>query len=140
MDRQAIIDNLLDHYERPRHYGALADASIVVPGGIPDCGDRVTFYVKTDAAGEHIEQLRFEGQGCTISMAAASILSELFEGSSLERVARFTDSELLDLLGREVVQSRPRCATLAFGTLKTAVHLLERGKQEQGKHRDESVG
>jgi nitrogen fixation protein NifU and related proteins len=123
MDRQAIIDHLLDHYEQPRNYGALADADMVMPGGIPDCGDRVTMYVKVDAAGENIEQLRFEGQGCTISMAAASLLSELLEGEPITHAASFDEHALIDLLGREVVQSRPRCATLALGTLKAALHL-----------------
>lgn len=125
MDRQAIIDNLLEHYEQPRNYGALADADIVLPGGIPDCGDRVTIYLKVAAAGKQISGLRFEGQGCTISLAAASMLTELLQGASLAQAASFDEQALIDLLGREVVQSRPRCATLALGTLKAAVRAYQ---------------
>lgn len=125
MDRQAIIDNLLEHYEQPRNYGALADADIVLPGGIPDCGDRVTIYLKVAAGGEQIGGLRFEGQGCTISLAAASMLTDLLQGASLSQAANFDEQALIDLLGREVVQSRPRCATLALGTLKAAVRAYQ---------------
>ena len=125
MDRQAIIDNLLEHYEQPRNYGALADADIVLPGGIPDCGDRVTIYLKVAVGSEQIGELRFEGQGCTISMASASMLTELLQGASLAQAASFDEQALIDLLGREVVQSRPRCATLALGTLKAAIRAYQ---------------
>jgi nitrogen fixation protein NifU and related proteins len=121
MDRKAIIDTLLEHYEQPHNYGPLEDADVVLPGGIPDCGDKVTIYLKVAPGGERIAGLRFEGQGCTISMAAASMLTEQMQGASLAEAASFDENALIDLLGREVVQSRPRCATLALGTLKAAV-------------------
>ena len=70
MDRQQLIDRLLDHYERPRHYGPLEQADVTLAGGIPDCSDTVTIYLRADAAGERVAELSFEGQGCTISMAA----------------------------------------------------------------------
>lgn len=121
MDRQKIIEHLLDHYDTPRHYGALADADIVMPGGHPDCGDQVTIYLKVDATGQQIEKLSFEGTGCSISQAAASMLAEMMQGAPLARVEQFDFAEMIDILGREVVSSRPRCATLALGTLKAAV-------------------
>jgi nitrogen fixation NifU-like protein len=120
MDRQAIIDRLLDHYERPRHHGPLAGADVVVPGGIPDCGDTVTIYLKVDPADERIVGLSFEGKGCTISQAAASLLAEQLQGAPLAAIGALDDEGVLDLLGREVVRARPRCATLALNTLKAA--------------------
>jgi nitrogen fixation protein NifU and related proteins len=121
MDRQEIIDRLLDHYERPRHHGPLSDADVTMPGGIPDCGDVVTIYLKVDAAGEQVAALSFEGQGCTISQAAASLLSDELRGASLEAVMGMDDAAVIDLLGREVARSRPRCATLALHTIQAAI-------------------
>ena len=85
MDRQAQIDFILDHYENPRHYGPLADATVVQKGGNPGCGDIVTFYLKVDGD-DRIEAISFEGEGCTISQAASSIVTEMFTGKTLAEV------------------------------------------------------
>ena len=132
MDRLAIIERLLDHYERPRHHGPLAGADVSMPGGIPDCGDTVTIYLKVDAAGERVEALSFEGQGCTISQAAASLLAEELRGRSLDAVLAMDDADVIDLLGREVARARPRCATLALHTIQTAV-IAYRGRHNRDR-------
>lgn len=129
MDRQAIIDRLLEHYERPRHHGPLEGADVVMPGGIPDCGDVVTIYLKVDAAAGRVADLRFEGRGCTISQAAASLLAEELQGAPLGAIDALDDAQVLDLLGREVVRARPRCATLALNTIKAALAHYRRGQQ-----------
>jgi nitrogen fixation NifU-like protein len=121
MDRQQIIDRLFDHYERPRHYGPLDRADMVHSGGISDCGDILTLYLKFDPAGERLDGLSFDGRGCTISQAAASLLCEQLQGAPLSAVDALDDQAVLDLLGREVVRARPRCATLALNTLKSAL-------------------
>ncbi len=121
MDRQEIIERLFDHYERPRHSGPLGDADMVQSGGIPDCGDTVTLYLKFDTAGTGLAGLSFEGRGCTISQAAASLLCEQLQGAPLTTVDALDDQAIFDLLGREVVRARPRCATLALNTLKSAL-------------------
>jgi nitrogen fixation protein NifU and related proteins len=123
MDRQQLIDRLLDHYERPRHYGPLEQADVTLAGGIPDCSDTVTIYLRADAAGERVAELSFEGQGCTISMAAASLLSEELRGKPLDELLAMSDRDVIDLLGAEVARSRPRCATLALHTVQRAAHL-----------------
>jgi len=121
VDRQEVIENLLDHYEHPRNHGSLEGANVVMPGGNPNCGDTVTIYLKVNDAGDAIEQVTFEGSGCTISQAAASILTELVPGKPLAEIDTLDFNAMIDLLGREVVSTRPRCATLALGTLKAAV-------------------
>ncbi|MCG8348626.1 MAG: iron-sulfur cluster assembly scaffold protein [Chloroflexales bacterium] len=128
MDRQEAIDFLLEHYENPRNLGLLANADVVMPGGHPDCGDRVTLYLKIDSAGQRIERLTFEGQGCTLSQAAASILTELVAGMPLAQAAVLDGNDMIDRLGRDVVQSRPRCATLALDTLKAAIAQYQKAK------------
>ncbi len=121
MDRQEAIDYLLEHYEQPRHHGALAEPDVTMPGGNPGCGDVITMYLSVDPQTQTVKEATFEGEGCTISQAAASILLEQMQGQPLEYVEALDFSWMIDELGREVVQSRPRCATLALGTLKAAI-------------------
>ncbi len=125
-DRQAFIDNLLDHYENPRHRGKLDDATVTMKGGNPGCGDIIEAYLKIDD-GERITDVSFEGQGCTISQAAASILSEQIIGKTLDEVKNMDHTQFIEDLGREVVINRLKCATLALNTVKAA----ERKYREQ---------
>ncbi len=117
MDRQESIEFILDHYNHPRNKGPLEAPDIMVNGGNPGCGDVVTIYVQVDDQ-DRIQSVSFEGQGCTISMAAASVMTELVQGKTLEQVREMEYDALIELLGREVVESRLRCATLAIDTLQ----------------------
>ncbi len=118
-DRQEFVDYILDHYQNPRHHGALAEADVIMKGGNPGCGDVVTMYVKVDAD-TRITEVAFEGEGCTISQAAASILTEKVLGKTLAEITEMSAEVLIEDMGREVVASRLRCATLALNTLKAA--------------------
>ena len=117
MERQEYIEFILDHFNNPRNKGALDDPDMLVNGGNPGCGDVVTLFVKLDEQ-DRITDIKFDGHGCTISMAAASLLTEVVQGKTLAEVQQMDYSELIDTLGREVVQSRLRCATLAMDTLQ----------------------
>lgn len=136
MDRQEAIEILLDHFENPRHRHKMDDADVTMPGGNPGCGDVVMVYLKPDEDGKAVADVSWEGEGCTISQAAASILMELVhdEGWSLQQILDTDYTDMMDLLGREVVQTRTRCATLALGTLKAAVrrHMREQRLAEAG--------
>ena len=126
MDRETRIAWLVDHAQRPRFKGALPDADARVPGGNPGCGDIITMYVRAKPGEDRIEAVSFEGVGCTLSQAAASILAERFnrEPPTFGEILEFTYEEMLDLLGRDIAVSRPQCATLALGTLKGAVKTI----------------
>ena len=129
MDRQTRIELLVDHFKRPRHRGAMADADVRMPGGNPGCGDVVAMYVKAEEGeGEsRIARVSFEGEGCTISQAAASILADRMNRKrpSFQEVLDMSYEDMIGLLGEDVVGSRPRCATLALGTLKAAVKRID---------------
>lgn len=129
VDRQTVIENLLDLYENPEHRGALDGADISVNGGNPGCGDVITMHIKVDADGK-VEQIMFEGEGCTISQAAAEMVASRMEGASLRDIEEIQQDVIIEELGREVVMSRPRCATLALGTLKQAVHEYRNAHRE----------
>ncbi len=121
MDRQTAIEALLDLYENPEHRGEMPDADVSVVGGNPGCGDIITVHLKVSPEGK-VEKIAFEGEGCTISQAAAELVAERMEGTTLDQIEALQQELIIDELGREVVMSRPRCATLALGTLKQAVH------------------
>lgn len=127
MDRQTRIEYLVDHFKRPRHKGVMADADVRMPGGNPGCGDVVAMYVKAEPSSDRIERVTFEGEGCTISQAAASILAERVNRKHLgfEDIMAMSYEDMIGILGEDIVGSRPRCATLALGTLKAAVKRIE---------------
>ncbi len=121
MDRQDYIDVILDHYENPRNHGALDNASVVIDGGNPSCGDVVTLYVMVDPETERITGIQFEGDGCTISQAGASLITEEMTGKTLSEIEQLGYDVIIDMMGRDVVATRLRCATLGLSTLKAAV-------------------
>ncbi len=123
-DRQAYIENLLDYYQNPRNKGRIEDADATMSGGNPGCGDVVTMYLKV--ADGKTEEIRFEGQGCTISQAGASMVAEKYEGQPLEAIEGADLDDMIDEMGREVVISRIRCASVGIGTLKAAVQQLRK--------------
>jgi nitrogen fixation NifU-like protein len=127
MDRDTLIAKLVDHYKNPRHKGPLEGAEISIPGGNPGCGDLITVHLKSAADEDRIAEVTFEGSGCTISQAAASILLRKVnrEHPAFQNILDFSYEEMLDLLGRDVVGFRERCATLALGTLKGAIKALQ---------------
>jgi nitrogen fixation NifU-like protein len=131
LDRQLQIQFLLDHYQRPRHRGALENADVEMPGGNPGCGDVVTVYLKAAGDHEHIEDVSYEGEGCTISMAAASMLLEevVDDDLTMDQVLEMDYNEMIEKLGRQIVASRPRCATLGLGTLKAAIRKYQKDKR-----------
>ncbi len=142
MDRQTRIALLVDHFKRPRHKGALEDADVRMPGGNPGCGDLVTVFLRSAADSERIEEMSFEGEGCTISQAAASILADRVNRKKLtfEQVEDLSYEQMIELLGEDIVGSRPRCATLALGTLKAAVRRLRMDRRLRASGRtDEEI-
>lgn len=120
MERQDYIDLIMDHYESPRQRGVVENATVVVSGGNPDCGDVITLYVTVDPASQQITDIHFVGDGCTISQAGASIISEQLTGKTISDIEGMSYDMVVDLMGRDVVATRLRCATLGLSTLKTA--------------------
>jgi nitrogen fixation protein NifU and related proteins len=121
MDRQEAIEFLMDHYENPHNYGPLENADVSLSGGNPGCADIITMHARFDKSGK-LEAITWEGEGCTISSAAASYVTEITQGMTAEEIEKLSFEDLMEQLGRELVMTRPTCATLALGTLKKGVH------------------
>jgi nitrogen fixation NifU-like protein len=139
---------ILDHNKRPRNFGRLEGATHSAVGHNPLCGDRLTVYLDSD--GETVRDVRFEGSGCAISTASASLMTEVVKKRSLAEVDRLFQAfhELLTgdpsvraaedpAIGKLAVFSgvrefpvRVKCATLAWHTLKAALAGAEIARTE----------
>ena len=128
MDRQAYIEYILDHFQQPRNKHRLEAADVQLGGGNPGCGDLITVYLKV-GDGDRVEEVSFEGEGCTISQAGGSIITELIEGLTLDEVKELGTATMIEEMGEDIVKSRVRCATLALGTAQAAVDLYRRDRE-----------
>jgi nitrogen fixation NifU-like protein len=129
-------DVILDHNKRPRNFGVLAPPAHHARGHNPLCGDQLTVYVELD--GDVVKDVRFEGKGCAISVASASLMSEAVKGRRRADVAHLfeqvhallTDQDapappelgkLAALSGVREFPARVKCASLCWHTLNAAL-------------------
>ena len=132
---------VLDHSRRPRNFRRIANADAMAEGHNPLCGDKITVYVRLDD--DSIEEIAFEGVGCAISQASASIMTEQVEQRTTAEArdcidevmnqfdrdlenAPVAESDMAALAGVRAYPSRVKCATLAWKTLRAALE----GKQQ----------
>lgn len=106
-------EQILDHYKRPRNYGDLSDPTFTHTGENPVCGDEITMDIQLDENDEVIEAVAFRGEGCAISQAAASLLTEELPGMSIEELEELDRDDIVSLLGVDVSPMRIKCAVLA---------------------------
>ena len=126
---------ILDHNRSPRNFGEIDNADRVINGVNPLCGDKMTLYLKLN--GERIEDARFEGTGCAISIASSSLMTERVIGTTVaETLSLFKNvhemltgtqepddkmEKLAALAGVREFPSRVKCASLAWHALNTAL-------------------
>jgi len=129
---------ILDHNRRPRNFGTLTGATRIADGHNPLCGDRLRLYLKLD--GDRIENISFEGSGCAISKASASLMTDAVKGRSTgeamalfdrfhhvvttpidEAIDEASVGKLAALAGVREFPARVKCASLAWHTLKAAL-------------------
>jgi nitrogen fixation protein NifU and related proteins len=136
---------ILDHNRRPRNFHTMADASHRAEGYNPLCGDRLTLYLKLD--GDVIKDVAFEGSGCAISKASASLMTDAIKGRTVpdartlfERFHRMVTTppeERVEDLGKLSVLAgvrefpvRVKCASLAWHTFKAALDREQKATTE----------
>ncbi len=124
MSSDMYQDHILEHYENPYNRMTLEHPTLELRDLNPLCGDEVCVQACLDDHG-HLAQVGFDGKGCIISLAAASILMEAVEGKTLADVKQMDRQEMLDLLGVPLTTMRVKCAMLALRTLQKAIHLYE---------------
>ena len=114
-------ERILDHYEDPYHRGGCADPTHRHQEKNPLCGDVIQIELQLDDEGR-IRDIYFDGEGCRISQAAASILAEYIDGKTVEEIKEFSPNDMLDLFGPKLSVLRKKCCLLSWKVLKSAVH------------------
>ena len=115
-------DNIIDHYQNPRNYGTLEHPDISYEDSNPVCGDEIRMDLKIQDG--RVIDARFQGHGCSISQASASMLTEEIIGKSLEDVKQIDKQYLLDMLGIPLGPVRLKCALLSLKVLKAGAYGL----------------
>lgn len=121
---ETYSDRILDHIESPYHRGALDGPTCARTERNPLCGDQVRLELRIDAGGRILEAY-FDGRGCAISQAAASILCRHIEGKSAEELREFQTADMLRLLQVPLSRSRQRCGLVAFKALQAMIASRE---------------
>jgi len=124
-DRQQRIysEVLLDHFRNPRNYGSLPSPDVAYEEVNPLCGDRIR--IELEISDNRIVAARFVGDGCAISVAAASILTELILGADIEQGAVISGEKLLSSLKSDIKPSRMKCALLPLEALRSCLQIFK---------------
>ncbi len=112
---------ILDYYRHPRNKGTLDHPHIRAKDSNPLCGDIIEMQLELDG-NDSVKDVRFNGQGCAISQASASMLTELVKGKTLADVRSISKEEILSLIGGQLSAVRLKCALLSLKVLKTGVY------------------
>jgi len=115
---------ILDHYKNPRNKGTLDPADFSFEDDNPLCGDRIRIDVRVGEDNK-VKEVAFSGQGCAISQASASMLTEHIIGKSLDEVKQLSKDDVLELLGIELGPVRLKCALLSLKVLKAGVYGIK---------------
>jgi nitrogen fixation NifU-like protein len=136
LDHQDRIAILVEHVKNPRNKGVLEGADVEVPGGSRECGGSLVVYLEGDGNGG-IRNTSWTGQGDTISRGATSIVMGRVqdEGLTMQQVLDLDYEEFVDGLGRDVIGSRTRNATLGLSTLKAAIRMYQRDRRSSAGER-----
>lgn len=124
--------HLLDHFRHPRNLGSLPDPDISQEVLNPLCGDRIRLEVALE--GETVVAARFRGDGCAISIAAASLLTGMIAGRSVAEAERLGEAELLAALQAPIPPGRIKCATLPLSALHDGIRAFRQASHAAEHH------
>ncbi len=113
---------ILQHYRAPKNFGPLDGADRVGEESNPLCGDHITLRLKVEPASRRIAEVRFQGDGCAISVASASMLTERLAGLTLDDAGKLTQDDVMKQLGIPLSPVRVKCALTGFMALGRALH------------------
>jgi nitrogen fixation NifU-like protein len=116
---------ILDHYRNPRNVGELKEPTFSHEGYNPSCGDELEFDVELEDDGETVARVAFRGEGCAISQASASMLSQKLPGMTLDEVEALDRDDVLEMLGVEVTPMRIKCAVLGEKVVQDGAKIYQ---------------
>ena len=116
-------DLILDHWKNPHNFGKLKKPTVEIKEANPLCGDDIELQIVVKK--EKITDVKFSGEGCALSQASASILTDILKGKSLSQVKRITEEKFLKILGIRPNPARLKCALLSFSALQKALKQVK---------------
>jgi len=116
-------DLILDHWKNPHNFGKLKKPTIEIKEANPLCGDDIELQIVVKK--EKITDVKFSGEGCALSQAGASILTDILKGKSLSQVKRITEEKFLKIIGIRPNPARLKCALLSFSALQKALKQVK---------------
>ena len=120
MNADVYRETLLDHYRHPRNYGDLPGANARARESNVLCGDVLEMQLRLN--GGKIEDVKFRGEGCAISLASASMLTEFSKGKSISEIKGLGKKDIIGLLGADPGPMRIECALLGLKAMKMAIY------------------
>lgn len=121
MEDSIYREQIIDLYQNPLNFGRAEPADFIYEEDNPLCGDVIEISVRLDSQNRIVEVM-WQGHGCAISQASASLLTEEIRGKSLDEVKEFSKEQLLDLLGIQLSMTRIKCALLSLKVLKAGAY------------------
>ena len=117
--RQIILDN----YKNPSNKGKLLNPTVVIEDANPLCGDHLEVYLKIKEG--LLKDISFEGKGCALSIATASILSEHIKGESIDKIKNLSREDIYALIGIDISPARNKCVMLSLSAIKKGIFEFE---------------
>jgi nitrogen fixation NifU-like protein len=115
-------ERILQHYRAPKNFGTMPEPTMAAEESNPLCGDHIRIELKLDEAKTTLEDIKFSGDGCAISMASASLMTVQLRGKPMEEVRRLTQDDVIKLLAIPLSPVRIKCALTGFSALGQALH------------------
>jgi nitrogen fixation NifU-like protein len=116
-------EEIISHYEHPHNKGKIANASTSFHEYNPTCGDDITVYMSIKDG--KVSDVKFDGSGCAISVASASMLTDEIKGKSITEVEKMGVQDLIDLIGIDPGPARLKCATISLKSIKKGLFLYQ---------------
>ena len=120
MDEEIYKENILDHNRNPHNKKTMEDFDLKGEGKNVSCGDAISLFIKRDEDGR-VSDVGFNGDGCAISQASTSILTDKIKGMKIDEVKLLSPGDIYDMLGINISPGRTKCALLPYEALNDAL-------------------